>query len=74
MSPEFVCEGFHGADSVAGVVREGLIPGHLREGDRVSRLIKQRSWRPVGAVKGVRNSSAKVSTAQIALREACVKA
>ena len=35
---EFVCEGFHGADSAAGGVREGLIPGHLREGDRVSRF------------------------------------
>ena len=33
LSSEFVCEGFHGADSAAGVVREGLIPGHLRKGE-----------------------------------------
>ena len=36
---EFLGEGFHAVDSAAGVVREALIPGHLREGDRVSRLI-----------------------------------
>ena len=35
-----VCEGLHSVDSAAEVVREGLIPGHLREGDGVSRFIR----------------------------------
>ena len=34
-----VCAGFHCVESAATVLREDLIPGHLRKGDRVSRFI-----------------------------------
>ncbi len=36
---EFMCGGVHGVNCAGGAMREGLVPGHLREGDRVSRSI-----------------------------------
>ena len=57
-----VREGLHAVDSDAAVVRGALIPGHLREGDRVSRFIKRRCG-PWGSVRTCRrNSSAMLST------------
>ena len=47
-----VREGSHAEDKALGAVRVGLIPGHLREGGKVLRLIREAAgWGGVGHVR-----------------------